>query len=144
MYWKHIGLIHLITSKAVSRLDLKSYYICLSKTKEAIQSLKVIRTWQRLCVCVYVLVAQSCSTLNNPMDCSPPATSVHRLLQATTLGWVAMPFSRGFPDPGLNPDFPYCSKFFTIWATRGSLTVVTYLTNRGGRTERSILASLTW
>ena len=38
-----------------------------------------------------------------PMDCSPPGSSVHGMLQARTLAWVAMPSSRGFPDPGIEP-----------------------------------------
>ena len=37
---------------------------------------------------------QSCPTLCNPMDCSPPGFSVHRIIQARILEWVAMPFSR--------------------------------------------------
>ena len=44
---------------------------------------------------VCVLVAQSCPTLCNPVDCSPPGSSVHGILQARILGWVAIPFSRG-------------------------------------------------
>ena len=42
-----------------------------------------------------VLVAQSCPTLCDPMNCSPPAFSVHEILQARILEWVAIPFSRG-------------------------------------------------
>ena len=42
-----------------------------------------------------VSVAQSCPTPCNPMDCSPPGSSVHGILQARTLEWVAIPFSRG-------------------------------------------------
>ena len=38
---------------------------------------------------------QSCPTLSNPMDCSTPGSSVHGILQAWILGWVAMPSSRG-------------------------------------------------
>ena len=38
---------------------------------------------------------QSCPTLCDPMDCSPPGSSVHGILQARTLEWVAMPSSRG-------------------------------------------------
>ena len=41
------------------------------------------------------LVAQSCSTLCDPMNCSPPGSSVHGILQARILEWVAIPFSRG-------------------------------------------------
>ena len=40
-----------------------------------------------------VLVAQSCLTLHDPMDCSPPGCSVHGILQARTLEWVAISFS---------------------------------------------------
>ena len=50
---------------------------------------------------VKTLVAQLCLTLWGPMDCSPPGSSVHGISQARMLEWVAIPFSRGFPDPGL-------------------------------------------
>ena len=43
---------------------------------------------------VKVLVAQSCPSLCNPMDCSLPSSSVHGILQASILEWVAIPFSR--------------------------------------------------
>ena len=39
-------------------------------------------------------VAQSCPTLCNPIDCSPPGPSVHGILQARTLEWVAISFSK--------------------------------------------------
>ena len=38
---------------------------------------------------------QSCPTLCNPMDCSPPGSSAHGILQARILEWVSMPSSRG-------------------------------------------------
>ena len=47
------------------------------------------------CVCVCVC-AQSCPTLCNPMDCSPPDFSVLGIFQARILEWVAISFSRGF------------------------------------------------
>ena len=53
-----------------------------------------------------ISVAQLCPTLCNPMDCSPPGSSVHRILQARILEWLAIPFSRGFPDPGIKPGSP--------------------------------------
>ena len=40
-----------------------------------------------------MLVTQSCLTLWDPMNCSPPGSSVHGILQARILEWVAMPFS---------------------------------------------------
>ena len=42
-----------------------------------------------------VLVAQLCPTLFDPMNCSPPGSSVHGILQARILEWVAIPVSRG-------------------------------------------------
>ena len=44
---------------------------------------------------------QSCPTLRNPMDHSPPGFSVHGILQAKMLEWVAMPSSRGSSNPGI-------------------------------------------
>ena len=41
------------------------------------------------------LVTQSCPTLFNPMDCSPPGSSVHEILQERILEWFAILFSRG-------------------------------------------------
>ena len=51
-----------------------------------------------MCVCTCALVhIQSCPTLCNPMDCILPASSVHGILQARILEWVAI-----FPNQGLN------------------------------------------
>ena len=44
---------------------------------------------------VAVLVAQSCLTLCDPMDCSRSGFSVHGIFQAKILAWVAIRFSRG-------------------------------------------------
>ena len=44
---------------------------------------------------VKVLVAQSCLTLFDPMDCSPPGSFVHGISQAGILEWVVLPFTRG-------------------------------------------------
>ena len=45
------------------------------------------------------MCAQSCLTLCNPMNCSPPGSSVHGILQARILEWVAISFSRGSSQP---------------------------------------------
>ena len=50
-------------------------------------------------LCVLCLVAQSCLTLCSLMDCSPPVSSVHGILQTRILDWVAMPSSRGCSWP---------------------------------------------
>ena len=46
-----------------------------------------------------MLVTQSCLTLCDPMDCSPPGSSVHGISQARILEWVTFPFSRGSSQP---------------------------------------------
>ena len=51
-------------------------------------------------------VTQSCPALCNPMDGSPPGSSVHGRLQARILEWVAIPFSRDLPKPGIKPGSP--------------------------------------
>ena len=75
--------------------------------------------------CVQVLVTHLCPTLCNSMDCSPPGSSVHGILQARILEWVAIPFSRG---PSRPRDWTQVSqtagRFFTIWATRETHKVV--------------------
>ena len=63
-------------------------------------------------------VAQLCPAVCNPMDCSPPGSSVHGILQAKILKWVAMSSSRGPYQPR---DWTHIShiadRFFTNWAT---------------------------
>ena len=66
-------------------------------------------------------VAQSCPTLCDPADCSPPGSSAHGILQARVLEWVAISFSRGSARPR---DWTQVSHIagrrFNLWATRGS------------------------
>ena len=49
---------------------------------------------------------QSCPTLCDPMDCSLPGSSVHGILQARILEWVACPPPGDLPDPGIEPMSP--------------------------------------
>ena len=53
-----------------------------------------------------VSVAQSCQTVCEPIDCSPPGSSVHGILQTRILEWVAIPFSRESFQPGIKPRSP--------------------------------------
>ena len=47
------------------------------------------------------LVAKSCLILCDPMDCSPPVSSVHGVSQARIPEWAAISFSRHLYDPGI-------------------------------------------
>ena len=49
---------------------------------------------------------QSCLTLCDPMDSSPPVSSVHGVFQARILGWVAIHPPGDLPDPGMEPGPP--------------------------------------
>ena len=70
-------------------------------------------------IAVLCWVAQSCLTLCDPMDHSPPGSSVHGILQASILEWVAMPSSSGFSQPSDWTEVScFAGGFFTIWATR--------------------------
>ena len=68
-------------------------------------------------------VSIACLLLGDPMDCSPPGSSVHGSLQARRLEWVAMPFSRGssWPRDRIHVSYISCiaGRFSTtsaIWA----------------------------
>ena len=65
---------------------------------------------------------QSCPILCNPMDCSPPGSSVHWMFQARILEWDAMSSpSRGSSQPGIEPtsllSLASVGRFFTTHAT---------------------------
>ena len=69
-----------------------------------------------VCAC---LVVQLHLTLCNPMDCSLPGSSVHGILHARILEWVAMPSFRGLSQPRDQTQVSHIAGgFFTVWATR--------------------------
>ena len=51
------------------------------------------------CMCMHAQLLQSCPTLCDPRNCSPPCSSVHGILQARIPELVAISFSRGFSRP---------------------------------------------
>ena len=74
-----------------------------------------------------MLVTQSFPTLCDPMDCSPPGSSVHGILQARILEWLAICFSRESSRPRDRTQVSCIADgFFTIWATREALLLVHY------------------
>ena len=92
-----------------------------------------------LCVCV--LNRFSHVWLCNPLDCSPPGSSVHGILQARILEWVAVPSSRGSSQPRNWTQVSWIAgRFFTSWATKGSpriLQWVAYPFSRGSSWPRN-------
>ena len=69
---------------------------------------------------VCVSHTQVCPTLWNPMDCSPPGSSVQAIFQTRILEWIAIPFSKRSSWPR-DQTWVSCfvGRLFTIWATRG-------------------------
>ena len=66
---------------------------------------------------------QSCPTLCDPIDGSPPGSPVPGILQARTLEWVAIAFSQGIEEYEINSSFPFtfCSEFLVFtpfWASQ--------------------------
>ena len=96
-----------------------------------------------------VLVAQSYPSLCDPLDCSPPGSSVLGILQARILEWVAIPFTRGSSQPR---DWAWVSciagRLFTIWATREELwlcfSLLTLSSSKIGGSSFPVFWSLWW
>ena len=64
-------------------------------------------------------VTQSCPTLCDPVDCSPPGSSIHGILQARILEWVAISFFRRSSWPKDQTQISHIAgRHFNLWATR--------------------------
>ena len=80
--WPHTDLASYIWDAYVALVHLKS------------------RAFRGMCVCVCAKSLHWWLTLCDPMDCSPPGSSVHGVLQARIVEWVAMPSSRDSSTQG--------------------------------------------
>ena len=80
------------------------------------------RTITHWCRYVCVLVIQLGPTLCNPMDSSLLVFSIHGILQARMLEWIAISFSQGiFSAQGLNQTLPHCRQVLYCLSQQGSL-----------------------
>ena len=72
-------------------------------------------------------VAQLCPTLWGPMDCSLPGSSLHGILQARVLEWVAIFLLQGiFPTQGSSPGLPHCRRILYCLSHQGSPVIDMY------------------
>ena len=86
---------------------------------------KMLAPWKESFDKPNVIIAQSCPTLCDSMDCSPPGFSVHGILQARILEWVAMPSSRESSWPKDRTEVScIAGGFFTNWAIREALYII--------------------
>ena len=91
---------------------LSSAYVLMEVAVQILQPFYFYLTfsycWVLRVLCIFwmwseVKVTQSCLILCNLMDC---IDIVHEILQARTLEWVPVPFSKDLPNPGIKPRFP--------------------------------------
>ena len=102
---KHIHTVVQISLSSVSQIFHFLNYILFSQLLPLwtihLQYIQVVS----LCLGLSIgtVHAQSCLTLCDPMDCSPPGSSVHGIIPARILEWVAISYSRRSSQPRLNP-----------------------------------------
>ena len=91
-----MGQIHILSDNSIQ--------ICIisqDQNKKTIENTSHVHGWLGSILlnvnssCMHALSLQLCPTLCNPMDCSPPGSSVHGILQVRVLEWAAMPSTRG-------------------------------------------------
>ena len=90
------------------------YYLLINRN----ETLRHATMWLLL---LLLFLAQSCLTLCEPLDCSPPGSSVHGILQARMLGWAAIPRQRIFPTHGRTCFSCIAGGFFTAEPTTMSM-----------------------
>ena len=75
--------------------------------------------------------------LCDPVDCSPPSSSVHGILQARTLEWVAVSFSRGSSWPRDRTQVSHIAgRRFTLWATKEAQYGIPHMWNLNRKDTR--------
>ena len=114
----HIEFLEMKTSLSEVKKYIITHLLRLitPSVDEGVEDLKLSKT---------TVTPQLCPTLCDPMDCSPPGSSLHGILQAKILEWVALPSSRGSSQPRDWTQISYIGffkgGFFTIWATKEAL-----------------------
>ncbi|KAB0346099.1 hypothetical protein FD755_024256 [Muntiacus reevesi] len=94
----------LILDKATSYVDPRTDELIQKKIQRKFSQCTVLTITHRLSTVIdceqilNVLVTQSCLTVCDPVDCSPPGSSVLEILQARILEWIAIPFCRDSPS----------------------------------------------
>ena len=112
----YAGLKQICSWQQLLRIKNKS---CFSVMGWTVCSKHMLNIYIWPCVCVCVLVTQSCPTLCNPQERSLPGFSVHVILQARILERIAIFFSRGSSWPRYQTLVSWITgRFCTIWAIR--------------------------
>ena len=113
----------------------------LFEEKNVFQWEKQRNTYECIDMCERDKSLQLCPTLCHPIDCSPPGSSVHGILQVRILEWVAVPSSRVSSDPGTKPSslsLALAGRFFTTSMT-WEVPILTYLSEKISKETRMSL-----
>ena len=110
----HSSKASVLWCSAFFMVQLSHPYMIIGKKKTTIRL--TIQTFVCKIMWSEVKVTQLCLTLCDPMD-----YTVHEILQARILEWVAVPFSRGSSTQGLNPRLLHCRRILYQWSYQGSL-----------------------
>ena len=93
----------------------------LSSFSPCCNSISLVVTTKNIWVCAKSF--HSCLTLYDPVDCSPPGSSIHGILQAKLLEWIAIPFTRGiFLTQGSNPSLSHFRQIVSSLSHEGNIT----------------------
>ena len=103
-------------------MGLESIFTNLTKTHRKNEN--IFFTWYETIVVHECLVTQSCLTLCNPLESSPPGYSIHGILQGGILKWLPCPPPGIFPPRNLTCVSCIAGGFFTSWAIREAQTIV--------------------
>ena len=112
-WWKWIHFTHILWlfSQLEEKEERKKNYLRGNVVKLPLDWYVAYRQFSSL--------AQSCPTLCDPMDRRPPGSSIHGILQARILEWVAIPFSRGSSRPRDRTQVSHIAgRHFNLWAIR--------------------------
>ena len=110
-----------VEATAEEKFQVNRGWVMTLKERSPPHNIKMQVKWNE------VLVAQLCPTLQDLLDCNPPGSAAHGILQARILVWVVISFSRVCYPPRNQTTFSCIEgRFFTIWAAaNANVEVVT-------------------
>ena len=112
-----ISISLIFVSEVLSYSFIWSMFLCLLILPDFLYLFLHIAKWSE--------VAQSWLTFGDLVDCSPPGSSIHGILQARILEWIAISFSRGSSQPRDRTQVScIAGRHFNLWATRKALHIV--------------------
>ena len=118
-FWPALLFIHPVLSASISQEFLNILNPAVSPLLIFLCTY-ILFCFLKMFIWFKVWAAQSCPPLCDPRDYSPPGSSVHGVLQARLLEWIAISFSSGSSRPSDGSQVScIAGGFFTVWATRG-------------------------